>query len=181
MDREQSAKILAIIKAAYPGFYKDITKTDAVAAVELWATMFADDTFEDVAAAVKTFIACDEKGFPPHIGAIKSKMRMIKAPEELSESEAWSLVRRSLSHVRPTENFAKLPPAVKKAVGGPSQLRDWALMDLESLGVVQSNFMRAYRTILDRQRETQLIPEDVRAMIQSAQSKNILLQEGGTQ
>jgi len=40
--------------------------------VVLWATMFKDEPFKLVSAAVKTFIASDEKGYPPHIGAIKA-------------------------------------------------------------------------------------------------------------
>ena len=68
----ESTKILAILRIAYPGFYKGMREKDHFDTVVLWATMFKDEPFELVSAAVKTFIASDEKGYPPHIGAIKA-------------------------------------------------------------------------------------------------------------
>lgn len=133
----------------------------------LWATLFRDDTFELVSAAVKTFIVSDEKGFPPHIGAVKAAIAKLTQPDALTEMEAWNLVRTKLSAYATQEDFLELPEAIQRAVGSASQLCQWAMLDMESLPVIMSNFMRSYKTAVTEQRERERIPKDVLALIAS--------------
>ena len=97
MTREETLGIMGVLKAAYPTYYKDMSRKDAEGVVGLWATMFADEPAELVAAAVKMHIASDIKGFPPHIGAIKAAIAKISAPPELemTEAEAWHLINKA--------------------------------------------------------------------------------------
>ena len=46
MDKTESTKILAILRIAYPGFYRGTSEKDHSDTVVLWATMFPDDPFE---------------------------------------------------------------------------------------------------------------------------------------
>ncbi len=62
MDKSEATKILAILRTAYPSFYRGMSGKDTEDTVALWAALFRDDTFELVSAAVKTFIVSDEKG-----------------------------------------------------------------------------------------------------------------------
>lgn len=64
MTRDETLKIMAVLKATYPNFYKDMTRRDAEGVVALWTDMFSEDSYNAVAAAVKAFIASDSKGFP---------------------------------------------------------------------------------------------------------------------
>lgn len=77
MDREETLKIMAVLKAAYPAYYRDMPKRDAENAVSLWNEMFAEDDYAVVGAAVKALIASDVKGFPPNIGAVKAQIQRI--------------------------------------------------------------------------------------------------------
>ena len=89
----------------------------------------------------------------------------LSAPESLTEMEAWTLVSRAArnSAYHAEREFEKLPPAVQQAVGGPEQLRAWAMMDTSEFeSVVASNFMRTYRTVQERERESMLLPASVR-------------------
>ena len=64
------------------------------------------------------------------------------------------------------DEFDKLPPTVQAAVGRAEQLREWAVMDIgEVESVVASNFMRSFKTIQKRERETAMIPPDVRELL----------------
>ena len=45
MDKVESMKILAILRIAYPGFYRGTSEKDHSDTVVLWATMFPDDPF----------------------------------------------------------------------------------------------------------------------------------------
>ena len=169
MNRIETLTIMKVLQAAYPNFYKGMTKGAADDIVDLWATMFADDPVEVVALAVKSHIASDSKGFPPHIGAIKEAIGKLKAPKETTEQEAWNMIknatRNSLYGSR--EEFDKLPPVVQKLVGSPNQLREWAAMDSETLNsVVASNFMRSYKVMAAREKERLALPPDVRNVME---------------
>ncbi len=169
MDRIETLTIMKVLQAAYPNFYKGMTKGAADDIVDLWATMFADDPVEVVAVAVKGHIASDSKGFPPHIGAIKEAIGKLKTPNETTEQEAWLMVKNATRNglYGSKDEFEKLPPVVQKLVGSPSQLREWSMMDSETLNsVVASNFMRSYKVMAAREKERLALPSDVRNVME---------------
>lgn len=86
MNREQTIKILAVLRSAYPHFYRDTTEQDALDAINLWAAMFVEEPYEIVASAVKAVISGDKKGFPPHIGAVKDQIEKIAPKNALPGS-----------------------------------------------------------------------------------------------
>ena len=77
MTRQETGIIMDILTAAYPRFYSSTTGPDMRNAIKLWADMFAHDEVALVAAAVKSVIESDEKGFPPTIGQVKAKLRLL--------------------------------------------------------------------------------------------------------
>ena len=168
MDKPETLKILAILRVAYPNFYRAMDADEYNDTVLLWCDLFKDDPFTLVSAAVKTLFTTDEKGYPPHIGAVKTMMAKLTEPPTLTEMEAWNLVRTKLSAYATREDFLELPEAIQRAVGSASQLCQWALMDMESLPVIMSNFMRSYRTAVTEQRDRERIPKDVLALIASS-------------
>ena len=171
MNREETLAIMGVLKAAYPNYYRDMKRVDAEGVVELWHTMFEDDPAQIVAAAVKAHIASDAKGFPPHIGAIKQAIVELTKPTELelSEMEAWGLVRRAVSNgiYGSQKEFDALPPLVQRVVGSPNQLREWAMMDEDVVAsVVASNFQRSFKARAAHAKEFLALPNDIRETMQ---------------
>lgn len=169
MTMAETLRILAIIRIAYPSFHSKTDDYDQADVELLWSEMFKDDSFEQVSTAVKRFIALDEKGFPPHIGAIKAEIAKLTQPQALTEAEAWNLVRGKMSYYATREEFLALPRVIQRAVGSASQLSQWAITDMKSLPVIQSNFMRSYRAALEAEQQQAKIPKDVLALIESKQ------------
>jgi len=170
MNKKDAVGIMAILQTAYPSYYAKQSGQERMEAANLWAELFADDPAPVVAAAIKAIIVSSPNPFPPSIGEIKNKMHDLTAPAGLSETEAWSLVSKALRNgiYGYAEEYAKLPPTVQAAVGRPEQLKEWAVMDVgEVESVVASNFMRGYKTIQKRERETAMIPPDVRELLTS--------------
>ena len=168
MTLEETGVIMDILTTAYPRFYSGPDAPDRMKTLTLWAEMFIHDDVAFVAAAVKAIIGSDEKGYPPHIGAVKAKLRLIIGDGELTEAEAWGIVAKALrnSTYGSREEFEKFPPVIKRIVGNPAQLREWSMMDSETVhSVVASNFQRSYRTILQREREIAKLPPDVKALV----------------
>lgn len=164
MTREETIAVLAVLKAAYPQFYRGLGRNELDGIISLWADLFAQEDFSLVQAAVKGHIAADAKGYPPHIGAVKEAVRKLSHPQELAELQAWGLVVKALknSGYNSAQEFEKLPEEIRRVVGSHSQLKEWALMDAETLqSVVASNFQRSYKAIAAGRREKAVIPAAV--------------------
>ena len=73
MTREDTIKVLAILKAAYPASYRNMTRDEANGVVMIWATQFANISVEAVMIAVQQHISSNT--FPPSVSEIKSKLR----------------------------------------------------------------------------------------------------------
>lgn len=173
MSREETVKILAVLRAAYPNFYKGMSKDDLVAIVNLWQKVFAADSYETVSAAVLALISSKTNSFPPVIGEIRQKISDIQQGNSLTELEAWGLVSQAAAngYYGYKEEYAKLPPLVQKAVGRAEQLRDWAQMDAETFqSVIASNFMRVFRSVDKREKEMGMLPAEVQRFVLEAGS-----------
>lgn len=168
MNRKETLGIMSVLKAAYPNFYRGMSAADAEAAVSLWCGMFADDHVQLVAAAVKALIATDVKGYPPHIGAVKEKIRQITMPEKDTEAEAWTLVLKAISRgiYQSKKDFESFPPEIQRIVGSAEQIHQWAMMDSNTVqSVVASNFQRSYRARMKQKAEFDALPEDVKQLV----------------
>lgn len=164
MNKSESATILSILKIGYPNFYKDLSGEEVKNAINLWTTMFADDSALVVTEAVKALM-CTLK-FPPTIADVKEKIALITQPEVMSEMEAWARVKGAMSYYSAQDNFNNLDPILQRLVGSPNQLREWAVMDTETINsVVQSNFMRSYRARVASEREYIALPNSAKSLI----------------
>lgn len=168
MERSDVLKIMSVLRGAYPQFYRGISRAEAEDTVNLWCDMFREEDAALVGAAVKSIIEGDEKGFPPTIGQVKAKLRLITAPDEMTEAEAWQMVAKAIRNglYGANEEFEKFPPIVQRIVGSPNMLREWAMMNSETVhSVVASNFQRGYRTVSGREKEIAKLPPEVKALV----------------
>lgn len=170
MNKSEAIQVLTVLKTAYPNFYKTLSKSDAENTIELWATMFESEPVNLVIEAVKTLI-CSLK-YPPTIADVKEKIREITKPGTMTELEAWSKVKGSISYYNAGNAFNGLPPLLQKLVGSPQQLREWAIMDIDTLNtVVQSNFLRSYSAKVKQEAMRELIPESTKVLIEQLSDK----------
>lgn len=168
MSIDETIAVLAVLKAAYPHSFKGLTRRDGEAMVNLWQMQFADTPAQEVTAAVNALISTRTAGYSPTIGEVKEQLYRLHSVNELSEGEAWAMVYKALSngYYGYQKEWDKLPPEVQRAVGRPEQLREWSQMETETVqSVVASNFMRSYRVMKERTKETAKLPESVRAVI----------------
>ncbi len=167
MTRQETVSILAILRAAFPSFYKGMERKDLEGIVSLWNDMFRDDAANVVAGAVKALIATKTTGYPPTIGEVKEHVRRITKPREMTEQEAWARISKALrnSLYGSEEEFRKLPPVLQSVVHDPRQLREWAMMDEATVqSVVASNVQRSFRARAQQARDFEALPEDVKAL-----------------
>lgn len=87
MTREETIKLLAILKAAYPNSYKGMTKEEANGTITVWAIQFANIPSNIVMIAINKIIS--DSPFPPSISEVRDKIRGLyyEAQEMLREHE----------------------------------------------------------------------------------------------
>ena len=170
MTVNDARKIIAVMLVSYPNFKPIDTELMATT----WADMLKEYSYEQVSTALKCYITTDTSGFAPSIGQLIDKLKTVEQPQELNELQAWGLVRKAINNsgYHSEEEFAKLPPLVQKAVGTPGQLKQWGMLDIESIETVaQSNFMRTYRAVAKREDEVSRMPKEIRQLIQQNEPK----------
>ena len=169
MTREETKRIIMIMVSVFSNYKpQDLTYT-----VDAWHNVLSDFEYKDISISLKAYILSDTSGFAPTPGQLIDKIHKIRTESsQLNEMEAWSLVSKALRNgtYGAEEEFKKLPPLVQKSVGSPSQLRNWATSDSESIeNVIQSNFMRTYRVVCKREHEYSKLTPDILSLIEKPQ------------
>lgn len=75
MTFEESIKLLALIKLAYPNSYKDIDNDNTVATVNMWHRAFSNVPFAIMEMAIDHFVKVSK--FPPTIADICEELKSI--------------------------------------------------------------------------------------------------------
>ena len=168
MTREETTKILAVLQAAYPMFYRNQTRQQMQDTVLLWEDVFSDKDYNLVKAAVKALITTRTETFPPNVGSVIDMIQKITVPE-LSPLDAWGYVSRALRNgiYGAEEEWAKLPECVRKAIT-PEQIREWASDNEYKESVASSNFMKSYIQSRKTARELEMMPDEIRIAAEEA-------------
>lgn len=165
MTREETVEIIHIICDCYPNFKpEDLSRT-----IDAWQVMLEEYSCEQVAVALKAYVTSDTSGFAPSVGEIVAKIQLVSQPQELDGMAAWGLVSKALRNgtYGAVEEFNKLPPLVRQAVGMPDNLKNWATSDYQTIEtVIQSNFLRTYETVVKRANEINRMPDNIKSLIE---------------
>ena len=152
MNRNEMALILDKARAFYPAFFEKKTDEALLEIAKAWAELFAGISAAVFAKAFQATILSSK--FFPTPSEVCEKLGATAKQAELTEQEAWGLVREAIKRGRSDNGAAwdSLPSQVQRAVGNAGVLRDWALMDAGTVNsVIASNFMRSYRMVTERQ------------------------------
>lgn len=148
MQREEIIMVLKILEDTY-----DVKITDI--SMEVWYVALKDFSCQDVQNATFEYIRTGKyKPKPADIIDLIISKKAPQQPEEMSAQEAWALVYKAIcnSTYNSISEFEKLPELAQKAVGSADNLRSQAIDSDFNLGVAQSNFIRAYNTLLERKK-----------------------------
>ena len=162
MTRDEVKQILMRIQVTYPNWKPS---GDISLVVDVWHEYLSRYTYHEILAAVKSYVMSDTSGFAPSVGQILTKLKVITEPEGISGLEAWGMVSKALRNglYGSEQEFNKLPPMVKKAVGCPENLRNWAMTEEKALEtVVMSQFLSTYKAVQKREKEVAMIPPELR-------------------
>ena len=170
MTKDETKKLLMMIEAAYPQS-KFENPAETIAA---WHFLLEEYPANVVMAAFQIYVKTNNTGFAPSVSQIIGCMHKPSEIEQLSEGEAWNLVKRAIqnSGYGAEEEFEKLPPIIQRCVGSANMLHQWALTDSDEVNtVIMSNFQRTYRAVLSKQDFNNKVPEKISDVVKGLADK----------
>jgi len=176
MTREDAAKLVGIIITAYPNADKFNGDKDAITnAVNLWASVFADDDVRLVGIAVQKHIATSK--WVPSVAELREIMTEITRPDLIPTDEAWLMVDNWLHSTGEYDDnseyvFPTIIAETVRACGGKSGL--WALIRQQysysrKAGLDKLTFIQLYEPRYQREKERAMLPSRVLSDITAVQ------------
>ena len=93
MNTKETTQILAILKAAYPNSYKNMTPKEASGTISVWASQFAEMPANIVLMAIQKHIG--RNNFPPSVFEVKKGIQELhwEAYDILSDIETHDFAK----------------------------------------------------------------------------------------
>ncbi len=158
MTKIETAKLLAVLAAAFPRFEVDDLK------VQVWHEMLGDLDYSLASLAIKKLIL--ENTFAPAIAEVRKAVMEILNPDGMTAAEGWGEVERAIriyGYYREAEALESMSPRVAKVV----KFIGWQNICLnEEPGVVRGQFLKMYQQVQERDHREMLLPADLRQEIQ---------------
>lgn len=181
MTKEQTTELLSLIRIAYPRFYANLTKQDALATIELWYSMFKDYEYKTVLMATQSLI--NNLEFSPTIADVKNEIYKLTTSQEDTAIDEWNAIKKALSNsiYNSDRMYETLPPIAKKFVGSPNQLRQWAMNGDFNDGVVRGQFLKQYEVLQKREKYKSLMTPEIKDFIQNLAEQKEIKMLGGNE
>lgn len=178
MIKEETIKILSILKASYPNFYKDMSKKDAETTINLYTEMFSNTEANLVATAIKELI--QHQSYPPTIADIKNKIDELTQPYEETEAELWEIYKKIIQsgYYGDRSEFEELPEAIKTYLGNnPNRINELGMMESSTFNSVEKGiFLKQIKVIKEKAKSIRMMLPETRKYL-----NNFLSGESGIQ
>lgn len=141
MTKRETIKLLAVLNAAYPNFFKDMDKQQKMAQIELYQSRFKDTPVEIVAVALERYI--DTNTYPPTIAGLKAIIADYQDGNKIDElwKEAWAAICGRCK-------FEKLSDSNKIFFGSQSAIDDIGLDTKTIQSVIKGQHLKRIKEIL---------------------------------
>ena len=150
MTKEETAKLLSIMKATYSNLHFDNIQL----ALEAWWRILEPDDYQLIMDAFVIYARTDTSGFAPTAG----KLHMLiadKQTETMTDGEVigmLSLASRNANYGSEQE-FNKLPKLLQRIVGSPTTIRNWGIMEKEQLDYTFNQMARSYKSLVEAEKK----------------------------
>ena len=165
MTREETIKLLMVIQATFPNFKVE----DKTTTVDAWLMMLEEYDVNDVYLAFKSFCKSNNSGFAPSVSQLINELEKVGDLAQLDDATALAKFRKALSRsaYHSQEEFDRLEPTLKKAIGSAEMLHFWATDENNKVSVIESNFLNNYRQVCKRQKEYRKMPKELQIRVET--------------
>lgn len=180
MNTQETAKIVTVIKSAYPNYYRKYTDEETATMIQLWQAVLEDIPYSEVNKAFVAYLQSGDCDYPPNAGQLRKivfdKYKAEHGTQTMTAMQAWDIVRPRLSKTAwDDENiqFNTLPPLIQQAIGSASTMRSWGQLPSDTVGtVIMSQFVKSYNALAERHEKEQL--QDYSKLIGSSEHRELL-------
>ena len=188
MTKQETLKIINVLMSYYPDTFKGLSDEQTTTFIEIWHKSFTDNTYKEVQAAVLDFIQCSTDRFMPPIGKIKEIINEYRFADVPNENEAFEILINARKQYniydspREGDAYDTLPEAIKRAIGNRKGFISIGNLNTDSTqyGIEKSNFMRIYKSELDKAKKDASRPEWLRKALEANIKKVPALMEATT-
>ena len=171
MTTQDSVKILALLKVAYPNAYKGMTEADAKAFAKLWAEIFADLRYELVYHAALELLKTSRQ-FPPSPGEVMAHITAMQTVQEESDVDLWNLLVgtiRKYGSYSAAKAMDAMPPILQRYVGSTGDFTRLCMLGSDELHTVaKGQFLKQIRVERERERVIANTPPEILALANAA-------------
>ena len=179
MKKSEMVQIITLLA----GNYESIANKSQVQRemmLNTWQECLGDLDYKLVLQAVKKTIISSL--YPPTIHEIrKNAVEMINPTTQKTAIEAWDEALKMISGglYMTEEQFNQYSPEVRNFFGSVNQVRQLAMVDMETINTVtKGQFLKQYDILVQRDKEEKLLPEPMKEMMEGLANK-FALPEGG--
>ena len=179
MTREETKMIIKMLSSVYINEFSKLTEEKVLQMIDVWTMLLEDEDANKIATVTKTYLKSNPNAFMPTPAMLINMAYEMFAPKGMTEQEAWNVVYKAIcnSGYNSQSEYDKLPLELKQLCN-PSQLREWASMDKDTLNsVVASNFMRSFKVREKQRMDYDKLPTETKILIN--QLGNIKLVDKG--
>ena len=151
MTSDETKDILGMLKANYPGSFRNMTGEEGKSLFNLWADAFRNIPFQLVKVAVSSIVMEDTREFAPNIGQVNARIKDLVLPDtEREVTLAWEKVIRFIRNYHQDdyrEHYEELPKRIR-AVLTITDIREIAnATDTTIKSVAKSRFFQQYKHV----------------------------------
>lgn len=163
MNKKETAQILTYLRELYPQGAPITEDT-----VNVWQDLFSDIPYELVWASVKVVAKTWDGYTMPPPAVIFNAIREIN-PEDYTPIELWRIAEKGISHgtIFTQREFDEWPGPLQRYFGGPSAIKDLALLNKSELSNERARFLKAAPDLMRRDELQRALPADVKIMLES--------------
>lgn len=145
MTREDTKKLLEVLRVAYPNHYRNMDTQTINSTIRLYHSRFKDYPTALVVEALNAYI--DENEYPPTIAGIKKYLTRFGGEEDydLMFAELWSAICGN-------RKFTDLCSANQKYIGSQQVLDDMGMDERTIYEVVKGQYMKRIAEIVQSAR-----------------------------
>lgn len=179
MSRTEMVQIITLLAGNYETIANKSQQQKELM-LNTWYECLGDLDYKLVLQAVKKTII--ESPYPPTIHEVrKNAIEFVNPTTQKTGIEAWNEAIKMISNglYMTEEQFNNYSPEVKRFFGSVNQVRQLAMVDMETINTVtKGQFLKQYDILVQRDKEEKLLPAPMKKMIEGLANK-FALPEGG--
>lgn len=167
MTREETKMIIKMLSSVYINEFSKLTEDKVLQMIDVWTMLLEDEDANKIATVTKAYLKSNTNAFMPTPAMLINLAYELFTPQGMTEQEAWITLYKAIcnSGYNAQYEYDHLPSEIKPLCT-PSQLREWGMMNIETLNtVVASNFMRSFKAKEKQRTDYNKLPVETKTLI----------------